>query len=285
MRADIAAPSQLAILFDLLQLGPAPQSGDELPPLAHSLYFDAWGRVSETTESGDVVDPTLPPIELPRRLCVERRIRFHRPIRVGAPIWRFAHVVDVAEREGEAGPIMTLRLRHDIADSEGVAITEDRRLLYMARGEPLPAGAPNAVRGRAAWSREFRVDPRALFSYSALTRNKSRVHYDRPFATFVEGHPGLVVQTDLAATLLLDLLREHAPGARFVECTLRTRRWLHDTGPLRLFGRPRDAEAADLWTEDSQGRLALEATVTFESDPLKAPPPDSERSSAGANRS
>ena len=280
MRADIAAPSELAILFDLLGLGPAPQAGDELPALAHSLYFRAWGRASETTESGDVVDPSLPPIELPRRLCIERRIRFDRAIRVGDPIWRYAHVVDVAERAGEAGPIVTLRLRHDIADSEGVAISEDRRLLYMARGESLPASAPRATRGPAQWSREFRADPRALFSYSALTRDKTRVHYDRPFATFVEGHPGLVVQTDLAATLLLDLLREHAPGARLVECLLYTRRWLHDTGPLRLFGRPRGRDGADLWAEDGQGRLAMEAIATFDAGSQKGARPAAGR---GAN--
>ncbi len=232
MRADVAAQSQLATLFDLLQLGPAPQEGDELPPLAHWLYFHAWGRMSETTESGDFLDPALPPIELPRRLCVERNIRFHRPIRVGDPIWRFAHIVDAAERAGEAGPLVTLRLRHDIADCEGVAISEDRRVLYMARGEPLPVRPFLALRSPAIWLREYRADPRALFSYSALTRDKSRVHYDRPFATFVEGHPGLVVQTDLAATLLLDLLREHAPNARLIGCELHTRRWLHDTGPL-----------------------------------------------------
>jgi len=203
VRADVAAQSPLAMLFDLLQLGPAPQVGDELPPLAHSLYFHAWGRMSETTESGDFLDPALPPIELPRRLCVERNIRFHRPICVGDPIWRFAHIVDAAERAGEAGPLVTLRLRHDIADSEGVAISEDRRVLYMARGEPLPVRPFPALRSPAVWLREYRADPRALFSYSALTRDKSRVHYDRPFATFVEGHPGLVVQTDLAATLLI----------------------------------------------------------------------------------
>jgi 3-methylfumaryl-CoA hydratase len=287
VRADIAAPSELAILFDLLDLGPAPQAGGELPPLAHSLYFRAWGRASETTESGDFLDPALPPIELPRRLCVERRIRFDRTIRVGDPIWRYAHVVDVAERAGAAGPIVTLRLRHDIADSEGVAISEDRRLIYMARGEPLPASAPLAIRGPARWSREFRADPRALFSYSALTRDKNRVHYDRPFATFVEGHPGLVVQTDLAATLLLDLLREHAPGARLLECSLYTRRWLHDTGPLRLFGRPRGADAAELWAEDAQGRLAIEAIATFESGSLNTAKPAAERSAnpTGADRS
>lgn len=285
MRADVATASQLMILFDLLQLGLAPQAGDELPPLSHSLYFHTWGRMSETTESGEFLDPALPPIELPRRLCVERRVRFHRAIRVGDPIWRFAHVVDVAERAGEAGPIVTLRLRHDIADSEGVAISEDRRLLYTERGEPLPATLPDATRGQAVWSREFRADPQALFSYSALTRDKSRVHYDRPFATFVEGHPGLVVQTDLAAALLLALWREHAPSARPVECSLYTRRWLHDTGPLRLFGRPRGADAADLWAEDAQGRVAIEALVAFETDPLEALRQPQARRAAGANQS
>ncbi len=244
----------------------APEIGGELPPLAHWLYFQPWGRTSETSESGDFLDPALPPIELPRRLCVERRIQFHRPIRVGDPFSRLTHVVDVGERTGAVGPIVTLLLRQEIANAEGVAVSEEQRLIYMARGEPLQTSAPRASRGPALWSRRFRADSRALFFYSALTRNTSRVHYDRPFATFVEGYPGLVVQADLVAALLLDLLHEHAPQARVLTWELRVLRCLYDTEPLLLFGRPCETGAAELWAEDAQGRVAIEAFPTLDRD-------------------
>ncbi len=54
-----------------------------------------------------------------------------------------------------------------------------------------------------------------LFRYSALiTFNGHRIHYDRRYATEVEGYPGLIVHGPLIATLLLDLLRWQRPEAR-----------------------------------------------------------------------
>ena len=52
-----------------------------------------------------------------------------------------------------------------------------------------------------------------LFRYSALTFNGHRIHYDRKYVTEVEGYPGLIVHGPLIATLLMDLVRRHAPQA------------------------------------------------------------------------
>ena len=46
-----------------------------------------------------------------------------------------------------------------------------------------------------------------LFRFSALTYNRHRIHYDQPYATGVEGYPGLVVHGPLLALLLLELPR------------------------------------------------------------------------------
>jgi 3-methylfumaryl-CoA hydratase len=51
-----------------------------------------------------------------------------------------------------------------------------------------------------------------LFRFSALTYNTHRIHYDQPYATAVEGYPGLVVHGPLLALLLLELPRRFAPG-------------------------------------------------------------------------
>jgi 3-methylfumaryl-CoA hydratase len=53
--------------------------------------------------------------------------------------------------------------------------------------------------------RMVRPDETLLFRYSALTFNSHRIHYDRPYATGVEGYRGLVVHGPLTASLLLDL--------------------------------------------------------------------------------
>ena len=43
-------------------------------------------------------------------------------------------------------------------------------------------------------------------------------------------------------------------------------RWLYDIEPMSLYGRPADSRTVELWAEDSQGRLAMEATVTLAAD-------------------
>jgi 3-methylfumaryl-CoA hydratase len=50
-----------------------------------------------------------------------------------------------------------------------------------------------------------------LFQYAAVTYNTHCIHYDHPFATGVEGYPGLIVHGPLTATLMIDLLAAHAP--------------------------------------------------------------------------
>jgi 3-methylfumaryl-CoA hydratase len=55
------------------------------------------------------------------------------------------------------------------------------------------------------WIAHWPTDPVLLFRYSALTFNGHRIHYDFPYATAIEGYPGLVVHGPLMATLMLDL--------------------------------------------------------------------------------
>ena len=262
VRDDVAAPSPLAALYDLIEAPTAPpEVGDELPPLAHWLYFSSWGRVSETTESGDYRDPTLPPIELPRRLCVDSRIEFHRPIRVGDAISRVMRVVDIAAQLGSAGPLVTLLLRCDISDRQGVAVSEERSLLYMSRGEPWPREDPRRAVAPAEWMQEFRPDARSLFRYAALTHNMNRIHYDRPFATFVERHQGLVVPSEFVSALLMGLVRDRAPQARIRAMELKALRWLYDTAPLRLCARRASPTEISVWAEDQAGNVALDGRL------------------------
>jgi 3-methylfumaryl-CoA hydratase len=46
-----------------------------------------------------------------------------------------------------------------------------------------------------------------LFRFSAITFNSHRIHYDKPYATTVEGYPALVVQGPLTALLVGEAIR------------------------------------------------------------------------------
>jgi 3-methylfumaryl-CoA hydratase len=77
---------------------------------------------------------------------------------------------------------------------------------------PGTPGTPATPDPSGAWRAELATDPVLLFRFSALTYNGHRIHYDRPYATQVEGYPDLVVHGPLLALLALELPRVHAPG-------------------------------------------------------------------------
>jgi 3-methylfumaryl-CoA hydratase len=136
--------------------------------------------------------------------------------------------------------------------------------------EEVPAGQQSAVPKRDApegdlpWRRTIEVDPVSLFRYSALTFNPHRIHYDRGYATTVEGYPGLVVHGPYSQQCLLDFARDHVPERMMITFTQRARAPLFDTAPFTLVGRPTDSgRSAEVWALTNHGTIAMQAKATF----------------------
>jgi 3-methylfumaryl-CoA hydratase len=121
--------------------------------------------------------------------------------------------------------------------------------------DPAPTGE--------TFSREIAPDPVLLFRYSALTFNGHRIHYDRDYATRVEGYPGLVVHGPLIATLLVDLLRRHRPDVPLAAFAFRAVSALYDTESFSVNGRAVDETSVRLWASNAAGSLAMDATATL----------------------
>jgi 3-methylfumaryl-CoA hydratase len=102
-----------------------------------------------------------------------------------------------------------------------------------------------------------------LFRYSALTFNGHRIHYDQPYATGVEGYPGLVVHGPLIATLLMELVRANA-AAPLATFSFQARAPLFDTEAFTVNGSP-DASQLRLWAAGADGRLAMTASAELKS--------------------
>ncbi|HEY4999129.1 MAG TPA: hypothetical protein VII36_08295, partial [Usitatibacter sp.] len=111
---------------------------------------------------------------------------------------------------------------------------------------------------------EIDPDPVLLFRYSAVTFNSHRIHYDQPYATKVEGYPGLVVHGPLTATLLVDLVRRSVPGVRLRTFGFRALKPLYDTAAFSTCGLPDPGgQSARLWTRDGEGAMTMEARATW----------------------
>jgi 3-methylfumaryl-CoA hydratase len=164
-------------------------------------------------------------------------------------------VIDIKEKTGRSGRLVFVLVRHEISNTGGIAITEEHDIVYRDHGtaaplQPAPTGA--------AWERVISPDDVLLFRYSALTFNAHRIHYDRRYATEVEGYPGLVVHGPLIATLLMDLLRRHAPAANVARFSFRAVSPLFDTSSFSVCGKP-EGKTIQLWAKDAAGNLAMSA--------------------------
>jgi 3-methylfumaryl-CoA hydratase len=264
-RSDQVTAAPIAALSATLDRDdPSPQPGDPLPPLWHWLYFLPIPRQSELGPDGHAKrGGFLPPVLLPRRMFAGDRVQFHRPLRVGESISRLSHIVDVNSKQGRSGPLVFVVVRHEISDREGIAVVEEHDIVYRESPKPHEAApAPQKPPSAAAWTREIRPDDVLLFRYSALTFNGHRIHYDRRYASEVEGYPGLVVHGPLIATLLLDLLRRNLGDATVTSLSFRAMRPLFDIAPFRVCGNvASDGKTAQLWATDLEGCLAMEATA------------------------
>jgi 3-methylfumaryl-CoA hydratase len=177
-------------------------------------------------------------------------------------------IADISLKEGRSGALCFVTVRHELATERGIAIRERQDLVYRAAialgaGPALSSPAP-AVEAPQQPDLTWRVEatPLLLFRYSALTFNGHRIHYDHPYATDVEGYPGLLVHGPLQATLLLNLAASLGGGAprRF---SYRATAPLVAGQPFDLHGLRSAAGDVECWSGDSAGSIAMKATASW----------------------
>jgi 3-methylfumaryl-CoA hydratase len=261
-RGDEVTAAPLAALGATLDRDdPPPVAGSDVPPLWHWLFFTPQERQGELGPDGHARrGGFLPPVPLPRRMWAGGRLEFHHPLHVGDEIVRESRIQDITVKEGRSGPLVFVTVRHEVTNARGVALVEEHDIVY--REPPRPDAAPPRpvpAPQDEVFRRHVVPDPVLLFRYSALTFNGHRIHYDRSYATGVEGYPGLVVHGPLIATLLLDLLRRQRPQARVQRFEFKALRPLFDLHPFTVCGRPDGERGVSLWARDHEGALAMQA--------------------------
>ena len=242
--------------------------GDSLPPLWHWLYFLPLHQQREIGADGHAQrGGFLPPVPLPRRMWAGSQLDFRNPVRVGDAVARTSTIDDVSIKSGRTGTLVFVKVRHELRCNGAAdpALVEIHDIVYRdgQRTGDVPPPPQKAADG-AAWQREITPDAVLLFRYSALTFNGHRIHYDRPYATEVEGYPGLVVHGPLIATLLLDLLRRERPEAVVSSFRFRALRPTFDGHLMRVNGQLQaDGKTVQLWAQDPAGWLTMDATATL----------------------
>ena len=268
-RSDVIGAAPLNGLAATLDRDdPAALPGNDMPPLAHWLFFLPTARQSQLGPDGHAArGGFLPPIELPRRMWAGGRLQFHHALRVGDAVTRHSRVARIDAKSGRSGTLAFVTVQHEVHGPRGLAISEEHDIVYRAAPQPgAQAAPPQPADAGETFSRAITPDPVLLFRYSALTFNGHRIHYDRPYVTEVEGYAGLIVHGPLIATLLMDLLRRHHPDATVRRFEFAAVRPLFDLHPFTLCGRADegDARRVRLWTRDHEGMLTMRASAEID---------------------
>jgi len=267
---DVVGATPLAALSATLDWPvERPADGTPLPVPWHWLYFLPTAPQAEIGPDGHPKrGGFLPPVPLPRRMWAASEMRIVEPLRVGDRVERTSTIIDVTQKSGRTGTLVFVKVGHELRrnGSAAVALSETQDIVYREAAQPGDAPPPpKAAPAASAWERRVVPDPVLLFRYSALTFNGHRIHYDRPYATGVEGYTGLVVHGPLIATLLVDLLRRRMPDVRVTRFDFRAVRPTIDTQPFFVCGDPQpDGRTVKLWARDHEGWLTMDATVEIE---------------------
>ena len=258
---DILDPARVNALDIALGGGGSFARGDALPLLDHWLHF--W-EVKPPGELGEDGHPAkggfLPPIPLPRRMWAGGRLSFYHPLILGDAVEKTSTIVSITEKSGSSGPLVFVTLRHEYADENGVAVSEEQDLVYReaaAKMQPLTEASPPPD---ATWQETINPDTVLLFRYSALTMNGHRIHYDRPYASDAEYYPRLVIHGPLQAKLMMRLSSRgiSEPVKRF---SFRGQSPAYEGMPLHIGGNA-DDDGGEFWTQQGSGKCMVAAVKT-----------------------
>ncbi|MEK7783045.1 MAG: MaoC family dehydratase N-terminal domain-containing protein [Candidatus Binatota bacterium] len=264
--ADVVTGSAMVKIAAALGLdNPASAKGDPIPPGWYGAFFPPSHRPSQMRADGQAAGHGfLPPVPLPRRRLGGVRMSFYEPLRIGDEITRVSEIADISVDEDASGSMVHLVERNSISNSRGLAVVEERDLIWLSEGRAAAKSAPApAAPAEAAWRRVVEPNPVLLFRFSAIRFNSHRIHYDRDYVTKVEGLPGLAVQGTLVSQLLIEMCRSELPARKMTYFGYQAVRQLYDTGPFTIAGAPAAGGEAALWAVAADGTLAMTATAKF----------------------
>lgn len=224
-----------------------------------ALRHDATGRDGHAARGG-----FLPPIDLPRRMWGGSRIIVEAPIRVGEPVERRSTIAGISEKSGRSGRLCFVKVEHKLSVGDELRLTEIQTIAYReaATAAPAPAEPGPGADFEPMWRQRVTPDAVLLYQYSAATFNTHRIHYDHPYATGVEGYPGLVVHGPLTATMLMELLGANLPSAMPRDFQVTALRPLYTPAPFDLVGRV-DGDAFKLLALTADGYPAMRVEGTL----------------------
>jgi 3-methylfumaryl-CoA hydratase len=261
---DVITASQvgrLAVALDVAH--PAPKKGDAVPPGWHGVFFPPLVPLDRLRSDGQPTGGGVaPPVPLPRRRLVGVRGTYHDVLLIGDDVTKVTEVAAIDIEDFGAGPTARVTVRESISSPRGLAVVDERDVLYFGEDGPGDIDKPPPLPEKVAWQRTYESNPVMIFRLSAVRFNSHRIHYDRDYTTKEEGYPGLVVPVTLVSFLMMELCRAEAPDRPLTSFSYQSEKPVFDLGPYTIFGTPK-GDTATLWATDYDGELAVTASAGF----------------------
>lgn len=239
----------------------APQEGEALPPLWHWAFFQPHLVGADIGEDGHPARGVFfPPVKNYNRMWAGGRFIFHFPLTIGEKVQRVTTIRNIEKKQGRTGDLLFVTFEHNYQQNGESAFIEEQNLVYRAPSKP-KFGSGEAC-PLAQWAETIQPDGVLLFRYSAVTFNSHRIHYDYPYATEVEGYPGLVVQGQLIATLSLRAFCRANPEKQMLSYAYRSQRPLFSGQSFQVAGNIIEPGKAHVWAGNETG-IAQSGIVQF----------------------
>lgn len=241
-----------------------PDPSSPLPLLWHWMFFQPAVPFSGLGEDGHPArGDFLPPAENRNRMWAGGRFQFLTPLIIGQSAKRVSTIKSIVEKYGKSGALLFVTVEHNYIQNGQSAIFEEQDIVYR---EPSKySGANSAPCPEAEWSSFHQSNSITLFRYSALTFNAHRIHYDYPYATGIEGYPGLVVQGQLLATLALQEFEKANAQATVSTFDFRSQRPIFTPDTFLIGGKITGTGKAELWVGNEKG-IAQSCHVGFDAN-------------------
>jgi 3-methylfumaryl-CoA hydratase len=238
--------------------------GSVLPNLWHWMGWSPDAAMAGLGPDGHPAKGAfLPPVPLERRMWAGGRLTFHSALRIGEPMKRRSEILKVSEKTGSAGTMVFVTVGHETHGPDGLAVTEEQDIVYVAMPTAFTPPPAIASPDAAAWVESPVMDTVRLFRFSALTFNAHRIHFDLPYAMDVEKYPGLIVHGPLQAMLLMEGARRHNANATPTSFRFRGVRPLFHFNTVRLLAQDPVDGAQALCTATEEGVVCMQADISW----------------------
>ncbi len=187
------------------------------------------------------------------------------PIHINQNIRRESEILKIEFKNGKSGDMYFVTVKHSIYTEDTLAIVEEHDIVYREEKNQVQAfnEVTSSIDSRPfTYKHQFPLDTVSLFKYSAITFNAHRIHYDYPYATQVEGYPGLIVHGPLLATLLLHTFKKENPFKEVSNFEFRAVSPVFDFNKFSICG-DIQSTSGELWIEKDDGSIAMKAKVSF----------------------